>query len=164
VRWTIAPASIRTSVEVPEDDRASADGPCRAAGAAPHRDLAAQPPALAELQANRRGYWALWIFLVLFVSRCSPNSSPTTSRSMCATTASPIFPVSSPIPKPTFGGDFETAADYRDPYLQKLIAEKGGYIVWPPIRYSYDTHNLDLPTPAPSKPTWMLTEQECKRW
>jgi microcin C transport system permease protein len=62
----------------------------------------------------------------------------------------------------TFGGDFETAADYRDPYLQKLIAEKGGTIVWPLIRYSYDTHNLDLPTPAPSPPTWMLTEAQCK--
>ena len=48
----------------------------------------------------------------------------------------------------TFGGDFETAADYRDPYLQKLIAAKGGTIVWPLIRYSYDTHNLDLPTPG----------------
>ena len=35
-------------------------------------------------------------------------------------------------------------------------------MIWPPIRYSYDTHNLDLPTPAPSKPTWMLTEAECK--
>ncbi len=32
-------------------------------------------------------------------------------------------------------------------------------MVWPPIRYSYDTHNLDLPTPAPSKPTWLLTEK-----
>jgi len=35
-------------------------------------------------------------------------------------------------------------------------------MIWPPIRYSYDTHNLDLPTPAPSKPTWLLTEAECK--
>ena len=35
-------------------------------------------------------------------------------------------------------------------------------MLWPPIRYSYDTHNLDLPTPAPSKPTWMLTEEQCK--
>ena len=61
-----------------------------------------------------------------------------------------------------FGGEFETKADYRDPYLQKLIAEKGGWMVWPPIRYSYATHNLDLPTPAPSKPTWMLTEAQCK--
>ena len=35
-------------------------------------------------------------------------------------------------------------------------------MVWPPIRYSYNTHNLDLPTPAPSPPTWMLTEAQCK--
>ncbi len=35
-------------------------------------------------------------------------------------------------------------------------------MIWPPIRYSYNTHNLDLPTPAPSKPTWMLTEEQCK--
>lgn len=65
-------------------------------------------------------------------------------------------------PETAFGGDFETAADYRDPYLQKLIAEKGGAIYWPPIRYSYGTHNLDLPTPAPSPPTWMLSEAQCK--
>src|SRR5438105_206238 len=72
------------------------------------------------------------------------------------------FPVFVAYPETTFGGDFETAADYRDPFLQKLIAEKGGWMVWPPIRYSYHTHNLDLPTPAPSKPTWMLTEEQCK--
>ena len=35
-------------------------------------------------------------------------------------------------------------------------------MVWPPIRYSYNTHNLDLPTPAPSPPTWMLTEKQCE--
>jgi microcin C transport system permease protein len=46
--------------------------------------------------------------------------------------------------------------------LQKQIADKGGTIIWPLIRYSYTTHNLDLPTPAPSKPTWMLTEAQCK--
>ena len=42
------------------------------------------------------------------------------------------------------------------------IAGIAQVIVWPLIRYSYDTHNLDLPTPAPSKPTWMLTEAECR--
>ncbi|MBO0752634.1 MAG: ABC transporter permease, partial [Bradyrhizobiaceae bacterium] len=52
--------------------------------------------------------------------------------------------------------------DYRDPYLQKLIADKGGTMLWPPIRFSYGTRNLDLPTSAPSKPTWLLTEDECK--
>jgi microcin C transport system permease protein len=72
------------------------------------------------------------------------------------------FPIFMTYPETTFGGDFETAADYRDPYLQKIIADKGGTMIWPPIRYSYDTHNLDLPTPAPSKPTWLLTEKECQ--
>jgi len=72
------------------------------------------------------------------------------------------FPVFFTYPETAFGGDFETKADYRDPYLQKLIADKGGSMIWPPIRYSYDTHNLDLPTPAPSPPTWMLTEAQCK--
>jgi microcin C transport system permease protein len=35
-------------------------------------------------------------------------------------------------------------------------------MLWPPIRFSYGTHNLDLPTPAPSKPTWLLTAKECQ--
>jgi microcin C transport system permease protein len=74
-----------------------------------------------------------------------------------------FFPALVDYPETAFGGDFETSADFRDPFLQKLIADKGGYMLWPPIRFSYDTHNLDLPTPAPSKPTWLLTEQECKQ-
>jgi len=45
--------------------------------------------------------------------------------------------------------------------VQKLIAEKDGFIVWPPIRYSYNTLNLDLPTPVPAKPTWMLNAKDC---
>ncbi len=71
-------------------------------------------------------------------------------------------PVLRAYPETRFGGDFETEADYRDPYLQKLIAEKGGWMIWPPVHFSYHTHNLDLPTPAPSPPTWMLTEAQCK--
>ena len=35
-------------------------------------------------------------------------------------------------------------------------------MIWPPIHYRYDSHNLDLPTPAPSPPTWKLTEEQCK--
>ena len=72
------------------------------------------------------------------------------------------FPAVVTYPETTFGGDFETAADYRDPFLQDLIAKKGGTMIWPPIHYRYDSHNLDLPTPAPSPPTWKLTEEQCK--
>jgi microcin C transport system permease protein len=115
-----------------------------------------------NFKANRRGYVSLWVFAVLFVlSMCAEfiaNDRPLMIRFEGRT----YFPVFVSYPETAFGGEFETAADYRDPYLRKLIAEKGGTVVWAPIRYSYNTHNLDLPTPAPSPPTWMLTEAQCK--
>ena len=53
-----------------------------------------------------------------------------------------------------FGGEFETEADYRDPEVQRLIHEKGGWMIWPLIPYSYRTIKLDLPVPAPAPPSW----------
>jgi microcin C transport system permease protein len=104
----------------------------------------------------------LWIFLVLFVVTLFAEFIANDRPYFISFEGKWYFPVFVTYPETTFGGDFETAADYRDPYLQKLISEKGGFMIWPPIRYSYNTHNLDLPTPAPSPPTWMLTEDQCK--
>ncbi len=115
-----------------------------------------------NFKANRRGYWSLWIFLVLFVVTLFAEFIANDKPLYISFDGKSYFPVLFTYPETTFGGDFETAADYRDPFLQKLIADKGGRMIWPPIRYSYETHNLDLPTPAPSKPTWLLTEAECK--
>ena len=115
-----------------------------------------------SFKANRRGFISLWVFLVLFVlslgAEFIANDKPLIIRMEGRT----YFPVFVTYPETAFGGEFETAADYRDPYLRKLIEEKGGSMVWPLIRYSYNTHDLDLPTPAPSPPTWMLTEAQCK--
>jgi microcin C transport system permease protein len=115
-----------------------------------------------NFKANRRGYWSLWIFLVLFITSLFAEFIANDKPYYISFEGKSYFPVLVSYPETAFGGDFETAADYRDPFLQKLIADKGGYMLWPPIRFSYDTHNLDLPTPAPSKPTWLLTEAECK--
>jgi len=115
-----------------------------------------------NFKANRRGYWSLWIFLVLFVGSLFAEFIANDKPFFVSFEGKFYYPAVIDYPETAFGGDFETAADYRDPYLQKLIADKGGYMLWPPIRYSYNTHNLDLPTPAPSPPTWMLTEAQCK--
>ncbi|WP_439923489.1 ABC transporter permease [Nitrobacter sp. JJSN] len=115
-----------------------------------------------NFKSNRRGYWSLWIFLILFFISLFAELIANDRPFLIRFDGHLYFPAFVTYPETAFGGDFETAADYRDPYLQKLITAKGGTIVWPLIRYSYDTHNLDLPTPAPSKPTWLLTEQECK--
>ena len=115
-----------------------------------------------NFKTNRRGYWSLWLFLVLFFVTLFAEFIANDKPLFISFAGKSYFPVIFTYPETTFGGDFETAADYRDPYLQKLIADKGGFMIWPPIRYSYSTHNLDLPTPAPSPPTWMLTEAQCK--
>jgi microcin C transport system permease protein len=115
-----------------------------------------------NFKSNRRGYWSLWIFLTLFIISLFAEFIANSKPFMINFDGKLYFPAIVTYTETDFGGEFETAADYRDPYLQKLIAEKGGTIWWPPIRYSYATHNLDLPTPAPSPPTWMLTEAQCK--
>jgi microcin C transport system permease protein len=116
-----------------------------------------------NFKANRRGYWSLWLFLVLFFVTLFAEFIANDKPLLITYQGRLYWPAFVNYSETTFGGDFETTADYRDPFLQKLITEKGGRMIWPPIRYSYNTHNLDLPTPAPSKPTWMLTEEQCKQ-
>jgi microcin C transport system permease protein len=114
-----------------------------------------------NFKSNRRGYYSFWIFLVLFFISMFAEFIANDRPFLVKYDGRFYLPAVVTYAETTFGGEFETKADYRDPFLHKLIAEKGGYMVWPLIRYSYDTHNLDLPTPAPSKPTWLLTEKEC---
>ncbi len=115
-----------------------------------------------NFKRNRRGYWSLWLFTILFVVSLFAEFIANDKPFLVRFDGRFYFPAIFTYSETTFGGEFETAADYRDPYLQKMITEKGGFMLWPLIRYSYSTHNLDLPTPAPSKPTWLLTEEQCK--
>ncbi len=115
-----------------------------------------------NFKTNRRGFWSLWLFLVLFIASLFADVIANDKPIYVSYAGKSYFPSFFTYPETTFGGDFETATDYRDPFVQKLIADKGGSVIWAPIRYSYDTHNLDLPTPAPSPPTWVLSEAQCK--
>ncbi len=114
-----------------------------------------------NFKANRRGYWSMWLFAAMFFLSLFAEFIANDKPFMVKYAGQYYFPALFTYAETAFGGEFETAADYRDPYLQKLVADSGGFMVWPLIRYSYNTHNLDLPTPAPSKPTWLLTEEEC---
>jgi microcin C transport system permease protein len=115
-----------------------------------------------NFKANPRGYWSFILFMLLFLVSLFAEFIANDKPFLVEYDGRYYFPAIVTYPETTFGGEFETAADYRDPYVGKLIAAKGGYMLWPPIHYSYDTHNLDLPTPAPSKPTWLLTDAQCQ--
>ncbi|WP_430397676.1 ABC transporter permease [Ferrovibrio sp.] len=112
---------------------------------------------------NRRGYWSLWIFLALFIfslfAELIANDRPLLVR-YDGKFYTPVFVA---YPETTFGGDFETETKYRDPFVADLIKEKGGWMLWPPVRYSYSTINLDLPVPAPAPPSrdnWLGTDDQ----
>jgi len=111
---------------------------------------------------NRRGVWSLWIFLALFLialfAEVIANDKPLLVRYDGAF----YTPVFIAYPETTFGGEFLTEADYRDEFVIKLIDAKG-WMVWPLIRFSFDTINYDLKAPAPSAPSldnWLGTDDQ----
>lgn len=116
----------------------------------------------AQFKANKRGFWSLWLFLALFVIALSANVIANSRPLLVSFKGDLYTPFLKSYPETTFGGDFETETDYRDPYVTDLIT-KDGWIIWPPIRYSFDTINYNLPTPAPSAPTsdnWLGTDDQ----
>ncbi len=115
---------------------------------------------LANFRANRRGAWSFWLFMVLFVlclfAELIANDRPV----FVSYKGEWLVPIAVDYPEEKFGG-FLARTDYRDPVIQKEIAANG-FAVWPLIRFSYSTHNLDLPVPAPAPPTWLLSDEQCK--
>ena len=115
-----------------------------------------------SFKANRRGLWSLRIFLVMFLVTLCAEFIANDKPLMLRYDGSLYAPIFFSYPETAFGGDFETEADYRDPYVKKLIEDKG-WILWPPIRYSYNTINLDLTVSAPAPPSgenWLGTDDQ----
>ena len=113
-----------------------------------------------NFKANRRGYWSFWIFMVLFVLSLFAEFLANDRPIVANYKGEWLFPVVVEYPEEKFGG-FLARTDYRDPVIKKEI-EENGWAVWPPIRFAYNTHNLDLPVPAPAAPTWMLRDDQCR--
>lgn len=103
---------------------------------------------------NKRGYWSLWIFSLLFAFSLFAELIANDDPLLVSYKGELFFPVITEHTELTFGGEFESPADFKDPYIENLILNEGnGWIIWPMIRYSFDTINYDLPVPAPSPPT-----------
>lgn len=141
-----------------EGSRASAGSPARAR--AP-RLSPLNRRRLANFKANRRGYWSLWIFLVLFglslIAEFLANDRP-----IVIWFKGEIYaPVLVDYPEETFLGEdgFLPTTDYKIVEIAQAI-EANGWAIWPPVRYSYRTVNNEIPEPAPSKPSWLYSQDE----
>lgn len=118
---------------------------------------------LYNFKNNRRGYYSFWVFMVLFILSLGAEFIANDKPLMIYYENQIYAPVFQFYAETEFGGDFETEADYRDPYVQDLIKEKEGFIVWPLIRFHHQTINYNLSEPAPSAPSsvnWLGTDDQ----
>lgn len=116
-----------------------------------------------NFKANRRGYWSLWLFLVLFILSLFAEFLANDKPVLVSYRGEILFPVLVDYPEEMFGG-FLAVTDYRDPVIREEI-EANGWMIWPPIRYSYRTVNSEIPEAAPAKPSWLYAKEErCQRY
>ncbi|MBK8898180.1 MAG: ABC transporter permease [Candidatus Competibacteraceae bacterium] len=116
----------------------------------------------AQFRANRRGWWSLWLFLLLFGLSLGAELIANDRPLLVKYQGSLYFPVLKEYAETDFGGIFPSAANYRDPFLADLI-EKNGWMLWPPARFSHNTVNYNLPVPAPAPPSaenWLGTDDQ----
>ena len=77
-----------------------------------------------NFKRNRRGFWSLWIFLVLFVLSLFGEFIANDRPIAVGYHGEVLFPVFNDFPESKFGG-FLATTDYRDPVIAKEIATNG---------------------------------------
>jgi len=107
-----------------------------------------------NFRANRRGYWSLIVFAVIFFvtlfAEFIANDRPLVAR----VDGRWFFPVVTDYAESDIVPDgFPTEADWHDRSFREEVAERG-WMVWPLIEYSYRSVVRDLGRPVPSPPTW----------
>jgi len=145
-----------------------------------------------NFRANGRAFWSLWLFAILFGLSLFAEVVANDKPLIVNYRGDWMTPVAKFYPETSFGGDFRTEADYKAPEVQCLIVTGGselcfddpetfmaeaqdngtvdgqpvdaGWMLWPPIPYSYDTVN-DLGRAAPSSPDaqhWLGTDDTAR--
>ncbi len=119
---------------------------------------------LRNFRANKRGYWSLVIFVPIFFLSLFAELIANDRPLVIWYDGGLYVPVLVSYSETTFGGEFELEAQYTDPYVQELIADKG-YMVWPLIPFAYNTIDFDMSEPAPTPPDarhWLGTDDQAR--
>jgi microcin C transport system permease protein len=114
-----------------------------------------------RFRQSRRGYWSLIIFSVLFafslMAELVSNDKPLVARY----NGQLVFPIFATYSEKAFGGDFESPADYLDPFIRQQFEKDGNWAIYPLNHYSFDTLNYFSKAPNPAPPSaenWLGTD------
>ena len=111
-----------------------------------------------NFKANRRGYWSFWLFMVLFVLTLFAELIANDKPIIASYKGEILFPVVIDYPEEKFGG-FLAETDYRSDVIADEI-NANGWMIWPPIHYSYRSVNSNIPRSAPTPPFWLMSAEE----
>lgn len=120
-----------------------------------------------NFKKNRRGYWALWIFLFVFILSLGAELIANDRPIIASVDGKLLFPIVTAyeendiLPEDPFN---LPVVDFRAPHIIEYV-NANGWMLWPPIRYSYNTINNQIPEPAPTKPFWLYDlEKRCNAY
>ena len=119
---------------------------------------------LSNFVKNKRGLYSFWIFFVLFIVSLFADFIANEKPLLIKFENEFYYPILQSYSETTFGGDFETEADYRDPFVKNLI-NSSGWMIMPIIPYKYNTIIRDMDSPAPSPPStknWLGTDDQAR--
>ncbi|WP_109440627.1 ABC transporter permease [Acinetobacter haemolyticus] len=117
---------------------------------------------LTRFKKNKLGFRCFILFTIIFILSLAAEFIANDKPLLVKYQDSFYFPVFKDYPETTYGGVFETATDYQDPAVRELISAQG-WMISPIVPFSYQTPNLDLTVPVPSKPTsqnWLGTDDQ----
>ena len=117
---------------------------------------------VSKFKSHRLGYFSFILFIAIFILSLGAEFIANEKPILIHYKEEIYLPIFKPYPETTFGGVFETEADYKDPAVQELINEHG-WQIWPIIPFSYQTPNYELAEAVPSPPTsvnWLGTDDQ----
>jgi len=106
-----------------------------------------------RFKSNRRGYYSLWIFSILFILSLFAEVWSNDKPLLISYNGNYYYPLFKSYPETQFGGEFDTEADYQDIYIKELLTENGNWVIYPINGYSFNTINYDNARPNPAAPS-----------
>ncbi|WP_405123484.1 ABC transporter permease [Pseudomonas sp. M20] len=119
----------------------------------------------ARFKAHRRGWWSLWLFLLLFGTSLGGELVANDKPLLVTYQGDWYFPAFKRYTEQDFGGELPFQPDYRSAQVRQLIEGQGGRLWFAPIPFAFDTVNYDLTEPAPSPPSgdnWLGTDDQAR--
>lgn len=106
-----------------------------------------------RFKRNRLGFWSLVVFSVLVVASLFAEVLSTDKPLVVRYEGTTYFPVLRDYSEKTFGGDFETPADYLDPFIRERITQGSNWAIYAPNPYGPKTLNYFATSPNPAAPS-----------